>query len=331
MAMGLWRLRLTMLGTLTLLIGLSSLFLAVLLSFMGGFNALTFIVLVLFFNIAQWLFSPYLIDRLYRARKIDESEMPWLHQALSNICERTRIQMPRLMLASIPIPNAFAYGSPVAGKRIAVTTGLLETLDQKEVEAVVGHEVGHLKHRDVQVMMFASILPAIFYFIGYSLMLSGWFGGSGRRGNGGSVAVLLGIGSLVAYFLLSLIVLGLGRTREYYADRHAVETVDHGADYLMSGLAKIVAFTGRRKLAARQPETPQAFKALFIADPDTSTRDFARLTESGLLEFRGPSGAMVEELLRKPVGFGDRVGELFSSHPNIVRRLRTLQRLREAA
>jgi heat shock protein HtpX len=80
------------------------------------------------------------------------------------------------MIADIPIPNAFAYSSPIAGSRVAVTKGLLKSLDEEEIEAVVGHELGHLKHRDVQVMMFVSILPAVFYFIGYSMLLSSLFG-----------------------------------------------------------------------------------------------------------------------------------------------------------
>ncbi len=87
------------------------------------------------------------------------------------------------MLSQIPLPNAFAYGSPLTGSRVAVTQGLLTHLDEGEVEAVLGHELGHLKHRDVQVMMVVSFLPALFYYIGYSMMLSGMFGGGGDRKN----------------------------------------------------------------------------------------------------------------------------------------------------
>src|SRR4030042_5161338 len=152
--MGVWKLQASMAGMLALIIGLSTLFFAVILSLTGYFDFLTLGLLVGVINVVQWLISPYLINTMYRAKEISQSEQPRLHEIVSNLSRKSGINTPRLMLAQIPLPNAFAYGSPIAGTRVAVTSGLLTTLDEGEVEAVVGHELGHLKHRDVQVMMF---------------------------------------------------------------------------------------------------------------------------------------------------------------------------------
>lgn len=175
-----------MLGTLAVIIGISTLFFTILLSLTGALNFMTLILFVVLFNIAQWLFAPYLIDMMYRVRNVSRSENPKLYGMVEKLSAKSDIKMPRVMLAKIPIPNAFAYGSPIGGTRVAVTTGLLKTLEDEEVEAVIGHELGHLKHRDVQVMMFVSILPAIFYFIGYSMLLSSMFGRRDERGGGGA-------------------------------------------------------------------------------------------------------------------------------------------------
>ena len=124
-------------------------------------------------NVGQWLLAPYLIGWIYKVKEIGQDEKPELHQIVNDLSKKSGIAVPKLMLANIPMANAFAYGSPLTGNRVAVTQGLLDSLDNGEVEAVLGHELGHVKHHDVQVMMVASFLPALFYYIGYSMMLSG--------------------------------------------------------------------------------------------------------------------------------------------------------------
>ena len=239
---------------------------------------------------------------------------------VKELSRKSGIKMPRLMLARIPIPNAFAYGSPIAGSRVAVTEGLMKTLEMEEVEAIIGHELGHLKHRDVQVMMFVSILPAIFYFIGYSMILSSMFGG--RRGNSGSVAVVIGIVSIFLYWILTLFTLYLSRLREYYADRHSASVVKGGSRKLSEGLAKIVHES--RRVKGRAPKSGQlnSFKALFISDPDRAASDAKAMAQIGIGD-----QALVDKVLDRKVTGLDKFLELFSTHPNIVKRLRALQRL----
>lgn len=321
--MSIWKLRFSVIGTLAVIIGISTLFFTVLLSLTGAFNLITLVIFVVIFNIAQWLFAPYLIDLMYRARIVKKSENPKLYGIVEMLSLKSGIKMPRLMIANIPVPNAFAYGSPIAGTRVAVTKGLLEKLEDEEVEAVIGHELGHLKHRDVQVMMFVSLLPAIFYFIGYSMILSSMFGRRDERGSSGA-AIVIGMASMLVYWILYIFTLYLSRVREYYADRHSATIVEDGPRKLSEGLAKIVRSSGRMKRARRQTSNFSSFKSLFIADPDRAELDTVAIGQARELT---TDRKLVEEVLRRKVTSLDRIAEILSSHPNIVKRLRALQEL----
>lgn len=309
-----------MVGTLAIIIGLSTLFFTVILSLVGSFNLVTLGILVVAFNILQWLISPYIVDALYSVKEIPEHENPRLREIVENLSRKSGIQKPRLMLARIPIPNAFAYGSPIAGNRVAVTSGLLKTLEYEEVEAVLGHELGHLKHKDVQIMMFVSILPALFYYLGYSFILSSMYG---RQREGGSGGALLGIGFMVFSWVLNMFILYLSRLREYYADRHSASIVDEGSRKLSEGLAKIVYTTKNMRKIRKEKRNLNAFKALFIADPDRADSDSMAISR-----MRMPSDQkLVQGILSKKLTTMDKIIEIFSTHPNIVKRLRTLQEL----
>jgi len=311
------------LGTLAVIIGISTLFFTILLSLTGAFNLITLIIFVVIFNIAQWLFAPYLIDLMYRAQRVTKLENPKLYGMVENLSQKSGIKMPGVMIANIPVPNAFAYGSPIARTRVAVTKGLLETLEDEEVEAVIGHELGHLKHRDVQVMMFVSLLPAIFYFIGYSLILSSTFARRDQRGSSGA-AIVIGMASMLVYWILYIFTLYLSRLREYYADRHSATIVEDGPRKLSEGLAKIVRSSGRMKKTRRDTSNFSSFKSLFIADPDRAELDTVAIGQAKVVT---ADRKLVEEVLRRRVTTLDRVAEILSSHPNIVKRLRALQEL----
>jgi len=327
--MSMLKLRTTMVGTLAVMIGLSTLFFTVVLSLLGVFDILSLGLFVVFFNVLQWLIGPYLIEALYRVKKVSRNEEPQLYEMVDRISRKSGIKTPQLMIAQIPLPNAFAYGSPLTGSKIAVTTGLLNTLDSGEVEAVVGHELGHLRHRDVQVMMFVSILPALFYYVGYSLMWSSFlYGGrSSRDRENGSLAALIGFASMAFYFVLTLFSLYFSRLREYYADRHSAAVVDDGAEKLSEGLAKIAYSTQRTRMRYRNTAnlgSLNSFKALFISDPDSSGKDVQTLSQRGMWK---SDRELVAEYLNRKVTTADKIAELFSTHPNMVERLRALQEL----
>jgi len=319
--MNAWKLRISMAGTLAIIFGLSTLIFAVILTVAGiGFDLITIGVLVVVLNIAQWLLAPYLIGAIYKVRELTQNENPQLHQMVDDLSKKSGISKPKLMLSQIPLPNAFAYGSPLTGNRVAVTQGLLKSLDDGEVEAVIGHELGHLKHHDVQAMMVVSFLPALFYYIGYTFMLSGIFGG-GQRKSGGSNA-LIGLGFMAFSWILTLFTLYLSRLREYYADRHSVSVVDNGAEKLSTGLVTIVDESRHAgKPNKQQQKNNSAFKALFIADPDRASADSAELHATHAVNKKD---LLRETLSREPTK-ADRFLEIFSTHPNIIKRLRALQ------
>jgi heat shock protein HtpX len=307
-----------MAATLAIIFSLSTLVFAVILTLAGTFDLVTLGIIVVVMNIAQWLLAPYIVDAIYKVKPLAEADNPELHQTVKNLAVKSGISVPKLMLSKIPLPNAFAYGSPITGNRVAVTEGLLKNLNEGEVEAVIGHELGHLKHRDVQTMMVVSFLPALFYYIGFSLM---WSGNTRDRNNSGNGA-LFGIAFMAFSWILNLLILNLSRTREYYADRHSATIVDDGAQKLSSGLARIVHSTQRTSRSKQDAKNQNAFKALFIADPDRANVDSQTLAT---MEASGQ--ALVQEILAKKPTFADKLIEALSTHPNIVKRLQALQEL----
>jgi len=307
-----------MFGTVALIISISTLALTMILGLMGSLNVYSLVFFVAVFNLAQWLLAPYLINGLYGVRRLEEGENPRLHQMVGELSQRSGIRTPKLMLSNIPIPNAFAYGSPLTGNHVAVTKGLLGSLENEEVEAVIGHELGHIKHRDVQVMMFVSFLPSLFYILARSMLFSRYAGSRDRRDSGG-IALIGGI-SMLVYFFLLLFNLSLSRLREYYADQHSASVVQDGARKLSEGLAKISTSTSRMQ-QAQGGMSFSGFKTMFISDPDRASVDAEEL-------YRMRRGGMDDELVRsivsRRVTFLDSLGEMFSTHPNIVKRLRAL-------
>jgi len=319
--LSLLKLRLSMLGTLAIIIGASTAFFALILSLFESLNIILLVILVASFNIIQWLFAPHLIKALYKVKEVKYEDSPRLYSIVEQLSIKSGIKLPKIGISNISIPNAFAYSSPITGSHVAVTRGLLDTLDEEEIEAVLGHELGHLKHKDVQIMMVASFLPSLCYIIARSALFSSLYGG--RREKGSSATILIGVIGMLAYWVLTMFSLGLSRLREYYADRHSATIVDDGARKLSEGLAKIVAQTANmKKRRQREAVSFNSFKALFISDPDraeSDARQIACLTSDQEL---------VQKVLTKKLTTIDRFMELFSSHPNIIKRLKALQSLR---
>jgi len=319
--MNLQKLRGSIIVTLTTIIGLSTLFIAVILSWLGV-DLLLIAVFIVLFNVGQWLIAPYILNAIYHIREISRSENPKLHEMVEQLSRKSGIKTPKLMLAQIPIPNAFAYGSPIAGNHVALTTGLLKNLEDDKVEAVIGHELGHLKHKDVQVMMFVSLLPALFYYIGYSMLWSSMWSRRDERG-GSSLAALIGMICIAAYWVIQLFTWRLSRLREYYADRHSASIVEDGPRKLSEGLAKIVHTTRNMGRIRKETQHLNAFKALFIADPDHVAADSVAISTMTA----SSDQKLVQEILSQKLTTTDRIIEILSTHPNIIKRLKALQEL----
>src|SRR5665647_2708405 len=143
--MNAWKLRLSMAATLAVIFGLTTLVFAVVLTWAGiGLSLYTIGIFVVVLNIAQWLLSPYLVGWIYKVKEMPQNENLQIHQMLSDLSQKSSISKPKLMLSHIPLPNAFAYGSPLTGSGVAVTQGLLKNLDAGEVDDDSEHAPGPL-------------------------------------------------------------------------------------------------------------------------------------------------------------------------------------------
>ena len=172
-------------------------------------------------------------------------------------------------------------------------------------------------------MMVVSFLPALFYYIGYSLMLSGMFGGGQRKNEGGGNNALIGIGFMAFSWILTLFTLYLSRLREYYADRHSAQIVENGAQKLSTGLVTIVQESKHTGKLKDEKKSNSSYKALFIADPDRVNADAAELNANHITN---KQDLLRETLAKQPTSI-DNFAEVFSTHPNIIKRLRALQEL----
>jgi heat shock protein HtpX len=152
-------------------------------------------------------------------------------------------------------------------------------------------------------------------------MISSYYGSRKEGGNSGAIGM-----ALIAFsiFLSSVCVTFLSRVREYYADRHSASIVENGSQKLSTGLAKIVNTTKNMKRSrGNKTQNLNAFKALFIADPDKAGIDaiaISTVATSG-------NQRLVEEILSRKLTTADRIAEIFSTHPNIIKRLKALQQL----
>jgi heat shock protein HtpX len=172
-------------------------------------------------------------------------------------------------------------------------------------------------------MMVVSFLPALFYYIGWTMMWSGMMGGE-RRSEGGGNNALFGIAFMAFSWVLTLFTLYLSRLREYYADRHSVSVVENGAQKLSTGLVTIVEESSRRsKPNKEKTQNNNAFKALFISDPDRSNVDSAELHANQVIN---KQDLLRQKLSEKPTQ-ADTFVEILSTHPNIIKRLRALQEI----
>ena len=224
------------------------------------------LVALVWFLIA-WFSHQRIIDGATGAREVSRKDEPELYNLLENLCISRGIPMPGLAIIESDALNAYASGMLERQYRVTVTRGLVETLDKEELEAVLAHELSHIRHGDVRMMVIAVIFVGILSFVGEMFargMMRGRFrmrGGGNGRGGGGALVLLLVAAGLVglAWFLAILIRFTLSRRREYMADAGAV-ALTHNPDAMISALEKI---SGRSRLG----ETPDEMREMFIENP----------------------------------------------------------------
>ena len=226
-----WGLTLRMIVTSFLLFVIYIVFLSILWYY--GFGIILIAGFAGLFLFLQYFFSDRLVLMVTRAKLVDEREYPELHEIVGRLARKAGLPKPRIAIASTPVPNAFATGRSKRRAVVAVTEGLLRSLNKDELEAVIGHELSHIKNRDMMVLTVSSFLATVAWFImRYAFYASLW---SRRRDNS---AIIIGIISAVVWFVSFLLIRALSRYREFAADRgSAIITGNPGA--LIRALQKI--------------------------------------------------------------------------------------------
>ncbi len=249
------------LRTLGLFIALMLLFIAVgyVLGAVYGYtlySLLFFLILALVINVFTYFYSANIVLWSYRARIIDEAENPRLYRMVKKVAFNAGLPMPKVAIVPIDVPNAFATGRNERNAVICVTEGLLRTLNDDELEGVIGHEMGHIKDRDILVMTVASTIAGAFSFMARAYLWRSIL--SRDRENSWIIYIILAL----AAFAAVLIQLAISRQREFKADEQSARITKKPLA-LASALRKIEYYVRRRPLREGNPSTA----SLFIVNP----------------------------------------------------------------
>ncbi len=305
---------------MTLLFAIIYALVAVAISYMGiqGTGFVFYAVLATVMMFIQYMIGPKMVEWSMGVRYVSEQEAPALHRMVGELARDARIPKPKVGVARIPIPNAFAFGRWASDGRVCVTEGIMSLLNEQELKAVLAHEISHLKHRDVAVITMISVIPTICWYLAWNFM----FSGDRERGNN----VLIGIAAFVVYLITNLLVLYVSRIREYYADESAVK-LGNSPHHLASALYKLV--YGSARVPKDSLKQIEGMKAFFANDPSLAGSEIKELSH---LDLDGSGTIDARELMAlrtRPVRVKttDKILEMLSTHPNMLKRIQRLSSL----
>ncbi len=275
--------------TAILLAGLTALFMVVGFAIGGRGGMMIAFVVAAGMNLFSYWNADKLVLRMYGAREVDDRTAPDFVQMVRELATRAQLPMPKVYLIDNPQPNAFATGRNPQNAAVAATTGLMQMLNRDEIAGVMAHELAHVKHHDTLTMTItATIAGAISMLANFGL----FFGGSGNRENNGSP--FGAIGTILMVFLAPLaamvVQMAISRSREYVADRSGGEICGQPLA-LASALAKISG--AAHQVPNYEAEANPATAHMFIINPLS----------------------------------GQRMDNLFSTHPATENRIAALQEL----
>jgi heat shock protein HtpX len=271
-------------GLLLLLLYL--VFMTILLAFGVGYWFI--VVIAVAMGLFQYFFSDKMVLWSTGARVIEADEYPELHRTVEKLCKEADLPLPRIAIMQSPVPNAFATGRSPKHAVVACTDSIMRLLNKDELEAVLAHELSHVKNRDILTMTLASFIAMIASMIMQSFFFSALFGGNNRE-NGGSWIVIW-IVSIIVYAVSTLLILALSRYREFAADRGSA-LITRNPRALMSALNKI---SGR----------------MDVIPPDAKAK---------------VEGANAFFII--PALSGNSIMELFSTHPPLEKRIANLEKV----
>jgi len=291
--------------------------------------SLTFtLIAMLIFILIQYLIGPAMVKWSTRLHYLKPGENPWLETTVKELAEKSAIPSPKLAVVPDPTPNAFVFGRTTRGATLAVHEGLLKQLDEEEVHGVIGHELGHIKHKDFVVMTLLSALPLIAYLIARLSFQAAWFTDGGKKEGGVPLRVLLlvaGAISYIVYIITLLCVMRLSRLREHYADAYSAYATGK-PHQLESALTKI---TYGLSLS---PTPPHGARTLYIGDPALAKQEFQSILEKkeeydldkdGVLDERELELAMEKEAKSR----WRTINTWFATHPATYQRILLLREI----
>ncbi|MEO0231014.1 MAG: M48 family metalloprotease [candidate division WOR-3 bacterium] len=293
---------------------------------LGIQNFLFYLFLALFFVFLQYLIGPKIVEIVMNVRYVNEREEPWLHEVVEELSRKANIPKPKVGIAEINVPNAFAFGRSLRDGRVCVTRGILRILNKNELKAVLGHEISHLKHRDVIFITLLSVLPLLLYLIARNLFFMGMYSRRSERERGNLPLVLVGLFAFIMYFITNLLVLYASRIREYFADTGSVK-LGSRPSHLASALYKLV--YGNARINKEELKQYEGIKAFFLNDPSRALKEIRDLREIDL----DLSGEIEEDELlalrnkKVKLSFEDKLFEILSTHPNMLKRIKYLSEL----
>ena len=219
--------------TMFLLFILYLVFMTVLVAF--GVGYIFIVMLAVGMGLIQYFFSDKLVLWSTGARVIADDEYPELHRMIEKLCKDADLPLPKVAIMNSPVPNAFATGRSPRHAVVACTDSIMRLLTRDELEAVLAHELAHVKNRDILTMTMASFIAMIASMIMQSFFFSAMFGGRNREGGSW---IIVWIVSVIIYAISTLLILALSRYREFAADRGSA-LITRNPRALISALNKI--------------------------------------------------------------------------------------------
>jgi heat shock protein HtpX len=244
-------------------------------------------------NFVSYFFSDKIALKMYRARPMTREELPRAYQIVERLTQRIGIPMPKMYVIPTDSPNAFATGRNPAHASVAMTQGILNLLNDEEMEGVLAHELGHVRNRDILISSIAATIAGAITYLAemgrWAMIFGGYERSDNDRGGGGGIAALFML--IVAPIAAMLIQLAVSRSREYQADATGAHLT--GNPYaLASALQKLDAYSRRVPMAAT-PSTAH----LFIIQP------LLGMNFGSLFSTHPPIAKRIERLTGRPAEF----------------------------
>jgi heat shock protein HtpX len=289
------------------------------------------VALPLLFVLFQYAIGPSIVKFSTHLQYLKPGENPWLESTVKELADKSKVHMPRLAIVPNNTPNAFVFGRTAHSATLAVHQGLLRNLNEDEVRGVIGHELGHIRHKDYAIMTLLSALPLLAYLVARGTMSAAWLGGgSSNKKNQGSIGaalIIIAVLSFVVYFISQLSVMRLSRLREHYSDAYSAY-VTGSPRSLESALTKI---TYGLSLS---PKPPEGVRAFYISDPVQAKqeihdiidkKDEYDLDHDGVLNEKELELAMEKEAKST----WKTVNTWFSTHPPTFKRIMLLREIEQ--